>query len=118
MTQEVRAIVSRCIAGKKVEDWVFTRENEKPIGDFRKTWYKMCCVVGLGRKACRACDRTLMEGKCECGCADVHYSGLLVHDLRRTGCRNLTASGRTRKNDHADRRMEDTVGIRPVQYRR
>ncbi len=42
MTQEVRAIISMCIAGKKVEDRVFTRENEKPIGDFRKTWYKMC----------------------------------------------------------------------------
>lgn len=43
--------------------------------------------------ACRACDRTLMEGKCECGCADVHYIGLLVHDLRRTGCRNLRRLG-------------------------
>jgi hypothetical protein len=40
MTQEVRAIISMCIAGKKPEDRVFTRENGKPIGDFRKTWYK------------------------------------------------------------------------------
>jgi hypothetical protein len=49
MAQEVHAIISMCIAGKKPEDRVFTRENEKPIGDFRKIWYKMCCAVGLGR---------------------------------------------------------------------
>jgi len=93
MTQEVRAIISMCITGKKPDDRVFTRENGKPIGDFRKTWYKMCCAVGLGRMACRVCDRTVTEDKCECGCADLHYSGLLVHDLRRTGCRNLRRLG-------------------------
>jgi hypothetical protein len=49
MTQEVRAIISMCIAGKQPGDRVFTRENGKPIGDFRKTWYKSCCsVVQLG----------------------------------------------------------------------
>jgi hypothetical protein len=44
--------------------------------------------------ACRKCDRTVTEGvKCECGCAVQHYLGLLVHDLRRTGCRNLRRLG-------------------------
>jgi hypothetical protein len=62
MTQEVRAIISMCIAGKKPEDGVFSRENGKSIGDFRKMWYKMCCAVGLGRMACRVCDRTVIEG--------------------------------------------------------
>jgi hypothetical protein len=45
MTQEVRGIISTCIAGKKPEDRTFTRENGKPTGDFRKMWYKMCCAV-------------------------------------------------------------------------
>jgi hypothetical protein len=31
--------------------------------------------------------------KCECGCEKLHYVGLLVHDLRRTGCRNLRRLG-------------------------
>ena len=93
MTQEVRAIISMCIAGKKPEDRVFTRENGKPIGDFRKMWYKMCCAVGPGRMACRVCDRTVIGGKCECDRAVPRYIGLLVHDLRRTGCRNLRRLG-------------------------
>ena len=42
---------------------------------------------------CRACDGTVIEGKCECGRADQHNVGLLVLDLRRTGCRNLRRLG-------------------------
>jgi Phage integrase family len=93
MTQEVYAIVSMCVEGKSPDDLVFTREDGKPIGDFRKTWYKMCCNAGLGRMACRKCDLTVMGDKCECGCEKLHYVGLLVHDLRRTGCRNLRRLG-------------------------
>lgn len=87
MTRKVHAIISMCIEGKQPEDRVFTREDSKAIGDFRKTWYKMCCNVGLGRLACRACDRSVTGDNCECGCSDLHNVGLLVHDLRRTGCR-------------------------------
>lgn len=94
MTQEVRAIIAMCLEGKQPSDRVFTREHGKPIGDFRKTWYKMCCSVGLGRMACRKCDRTVIEdAECECGCKTQHYIGSLVHDLRRTGCRNLRRLG-------------------------
>ena len=39
------------------------------------------------------CDRTVMEDNCECGCSNLHYVGLLIHDLRRTGCRNLRRLG-------------------------
>ncbi len=93
MTLEVHAIISMCVEGKRPDDRVFTREDGKPIGDFRKTWYKMCCNVGLGRMACRVCDRSVMGDTCQCGCSESHYDGLLVHDLRRTGCRNLRRLG-------------------------
>jgi hypothetical protein len=52
MTREVHAVISMCIEGKGPDDRVFTREDGKIIGDFRKTWYKICCNVGLGRMAC------------------------------------------------------------------
>jgi len=93
MTPEVRAIISMCIACKQPGDRVFTRANGKPIGDFRKAWHKACCSVGLGRMGCRKCDLTVTGDKCECGCQKLHYVGLLVHDLRRTGCRNLRRLG-------------------------
>ena len=63
-------------------------------------WYKVCCAVGLGRIACRVCDRPVIEGKCECGpcCAALHWTARSrVHDLHRTGCRNLRRLGMQEK---------------------
>ncbi len=93
MTREVHVVISMCVESKGPDDRVFTREDGKRVGDFRKTRYKMCCNVGRIRMACRSCDRTVTEDNCECGCSKPHYVGLLVHDLRRTGCRNLRRLG-------------------------
>jgi hypothetical protein len=117
MTQEVYAIVSKCVEGKGSDDLVFTREDGRPIGDFRKTWHKMCCNAGLGRMACRKCDLTVTGDKSECGCEKLHYVGLLVHNPRRIWMQEPAAFGCSREDDHENRRMEDKIGLRQVQYR-
>jgi integrase len=53
--------------GKKGEDYIFTRDNGKPVKDFAKTWRKACINAGV--------------------------PGLLFHDLRRTAARNLRRAG-------------------------
>ena len=64
---EIHEILSACVCGKDAEQFVFTRENNRRVRDFRKEWAK-------------ACSRA--------GCPD-----LLFHDLRRTGARNLRRLG-------------------------
>jgi integrase len=67
MTTEVFTLLSACVSGKKPDDYVFTREDGKPVRDFRKTWRKVSNAVGV--------------------------AGLLLHHLRRSGVRNLRRLG-------------------------
>jgi integrase len=67
MTSEVYQLLSACAAGKGPQDFVFTRDDGKPVLDFRTAWE-------------HACERA--------GCP-----GLLFHDLRRTAARNLRRLG-------------------------
>ncbi len=67
MTLPVRALLTQCIHGKGEDDYVFTREDGKPVRDFRGTWTSAC-------KAAKV-------------------PGLLFHDLRRTAARNLRRAG-------------------------
>ena len=67
MSNEVFELLSACAEGKGEQDFVFTRDGNRRVLDFRTAWTN-------------ACDRA--------GC-----SGLLFHDLRRTGARNLRRLG-------------------------
>src|SRR6266545_1066213 len=67
MTLPVRALLTQCINDKTSEDYVFTREDGKPVRDFRGTWANACEAAKV--------------------------PSLLFHDLRRTAARNLRRAG-------------------------
>jgi len=74
MTQAVRDLLSRCITGKEGRDLVFTRgdgRDGRPIGNFRRAWVRCCRQAGV--------------------------AGLLFHDLRRSGVRNMRRDGISEK---------------------
>jgi hypothetical protein len=49
--------------------------------------------AGLGRWVCRACEKTVVEKKCECGGKKLKYVGRIVHDFRRSAARELRRAG-------------------------
>ena len=67
MPEELCTLISALIAGKAPQDFVFTRNNGKPVRRFSKLWANVCARAGV--------------------------PGLLLHDLRRTGARNLRRLG-------------------------
>jgi len=66
-TQEAYNLLAACIAGKEPADLAITRQDGSPVGDFRCAWRSACAEAGV--------------------------PGLRIHDLRRTGCRNMRRLG-------------------------
>jgi integrase len=96
MTDAVRALLSECMRGKTGEDFVFTRDNGRPVRSFRKSWSDVCVAAGMGRMICRNCDAPVEGDKCKsCGAGgrELKYSGLILHDTRRTAARNFRRAG-------------------------
>jgi len=93
MTQDVYTLLHACAAGKKPDDRLFTRKDGSPVQDFRGAWQGACVRSGLGKFVCRNCTKVTTKRKCSCGSRRRKYVGLLFHDLRRTGVRNLRRLG-------------------------
>jgi integrase len=67
MTQKIFELVKACCIGKSGDEYIFTRPDGKPVRDFRDSWRNACVAAGV--------------------------PNLKVHDLRRTGARNLRRAG-------------------------
>jgi integrase len=82
--REPRTIPLAPIVFERLQD-VPERDRHRRIfrvGNFRKAWHTACVKAGLG---------TLTKGKSNDGYGK--YSGLLIHDLRRSAVRNLREEG-------------------------
>jgi integrase len=67
MSATIAALVALAVAGKTPSDYLLTRDDLKPVLDFRRAWWNLTAAAGL--------------------------KGLLVHDLRRSGARQLRRAG-------------------------
>jgi hypothetical protein len=47
MTPAVYELTRQAMVGKKAEDLLITKPNDRPVGDFRKLWRKLTKQAGL-----------------------------------------------------------------------
>ena len=93
MTARMLALAGQAIAGKGKDDFLLTRKDRHPVRDMRGAWQALCISTGLGQLVCTDCAHPFAGERCECGGTRSRYSGLIIHDLRRSGARQLRRAG-------------------------
>jgi integrase len=99
LTAEINTLLAECIRGKQPDDFVLTHKDGSQVSQPRKNWYSLCAVSGLGKL-----------GK------NGSYTGLRMHDLRRSAVRRLVGRGVSEKvcmaiSGHKTRSMFDRYNI-------
>jgi integrase len=92
MTARIHVLAIEAAAGKSKNEFLLTRDGG-PVRDLRDAWQATCIGAGLGQLVCADCGHPFAGEKCECGESRRRYSGMIVHDLRRSGARQLRAAG-------------------------
>lgn len=116
MDETIYQLISACTVGKSHDDFIFTRDDGEPIRDFRVAWWKACVAAGVGKFVCRECGEIVTGTKCQSCGGEKEYKGLLFHDLRRTGVRNMIRNGISEKvamviSGHKTRSVFDRYNI-------
>jgi integrase len=94
MTAPVRALLRQCVVGKRPDDYVFTRADKQPVRDMRDAWQALCVRAGLGAFVCAACGGSIAEKRCvQCEGRQCKYTGLIIHDLRRSAAKARRRAG-------------------------
>jgi integrase len=116
MDETIFQLISACTVGKSPDDFIFTRDDGERIRDFRVAWWKACVAAGVGKFVCRECGVAVAGAKCQSCGGEKEYEGLLFHDLRRTGVRNMIRNGISEKvamviSGHKTRSVFDRYNI-------
>jgi integrase len=73
-------------------DYIFHRDGE-PVSEFRKSWARACVAAKVGTMFCSKCKNEGDALSCPHCKVATKYRGRIVHDLRRSGVRDMIRSG-------------------------
>ncbi len=77
----------------QLSEFIFHRGDGLPVSEFRKSWQSACIAAGVGAMVCSTCKNSGTEKRCPTCKKTRTYYGKILHDLRRSFCRDAIRSG-------------------------